>query len=108
MGLVVVPVVKGSEEEWKSWAKKLKGEMKKDFDDLNQRHRLTRHDVWAVETPDGLLAVVLHEGPGADSFLHNLAVSEHPTDIRMKENIEKFHGMDMNAPPPGPMPEKMN
>jgi hypothetical protein len=108
MGLVVVPVLKGREEEWKSWSRKLKGEMKKDFDDLNQRHGLTRHDVWAVETPDGLLAVVLHEGPGADSFMHDIAVSDHPTDIRMKESIEKFHGMDMSGPPPGPMPEKMN
>ena len=107
MGLVVAPVVKGMEEEWKSFSKKLKGEMKKDYDDLNKRHGLTRHDVWAVETPVGLLAVVLHEGTGAESFMHNVAVSEHPTDILMKENIQKFHGMDMSAPPPGPMPEKL-
>tara|TARA_R110002050_G_C8958125_1_gene514015 strand:- start:6086 stop:6274 length:189 start_codon:yes stop_codon:yes gene_type:complete len=53
MGLVVAPVVKGKEEEWKSWTKKLKGEMKKDYDDLNKRHGLTRHGVWAVETPNG-------------------------------------------------------
>jgi hypothetical protein len=74
---------------------------------LNKRHGLTRHDVWAVETPYGLLAVVLHEGPGAKSFMQNVAVSEHPTDVLMKESIEKFHGMDMSAPPPGPMPEKL-
>ncbi|WP_339735978.1 hypothetical protein [uncultured Sunxiuqinia sp.] len=53
MGLVVAPVVKGKEEEWKSWTKNLKGEMKKDYDDLNKRHGLTRHGVWAVETPNG-------------------------------------------------------
>lgn len=107
MGLIVAPVVKGKEKEWRSWAEKLKGEMKNDYDDLNKRHRLTRHDVWAVETPNGLLAVVLHEGPGADSFMQNVAASDHPTDILMREHIEKFHGMDMSAPPPGPMPEKL-
>jgi hypothetical protein len=107
MGLVVAPVVKGMEEEWKSWTLKLKGEMKKDYDDLNKRHGLTRHDVWAVETPNGLLAVVLHEGPGAGAFMHNVAVSDNPVDIQMRESIAKFHGMDMSAPPPGPMPFKL-
>ena len=107
MGLVVAPVVKGREEEWKSWTHKMKGEMKKEWDDLNKRHQLNRHDVWAVETPNGLMAVVLHEGPGADTFMHDVAVSDHPVDVLMKESIEKFHGMDMSAPPPGPMPEKL-
>lgn len=107
MGLVVAPVVKGMEKEWKNWSVKMKGEMKKDWDDLNKRHKLTRHDVWAVETPNGLLAVVLHEGPGAESFMQNVAVSDHPTDIFMRESIEKFHGMDMSAAPQGPMPVKL-
>jgi hypothetical protein len=84
MGLVLAPVLKGKEEEWKSWSQKLKGEMKKDYDDLNKRHGLTRHDVWAMETPNGLLAVVLHEGPGADTFMQNMSVSDHPTDVLMK------------------------
>ena len=104
MGLVVAPVVKGQEENWKSWTQKMKGEMKKDWDELNKRHGLTRHNVWSVESPNGLLAVVLHEGPGADAFMHKVATSDHPIDKLMKESIEKFHGMDLSAPPPGPMP----
>ncbi|HKI87672.1 MAG TPA: hypothetical protein VKA38_01510 [Draconibacterium sp.] len=107
MGLVVVPVVKGKEEEWKSWAKKLKSDMKNDFNDMNKRHGLTRHDVWAVETPNGLMAAVLHEGPGADTFMHDIAVSDNPVDIEMRKKIESFHGMDLSAPPPGPMPVKL-
>ena len=107
MGLVVAPVVKGQEEEWKSWTNKMKGEMKKDWDELNKRHGLTRHSVWEVETPNGLLAVVLHEGPGADAFMQNVATSDHPVDVLMKESISKFHGMNMDAPPPGPIPKKV-
>jgi len=30
MGLVVAPVLKGMEEEWKNWILKMKGEKKKD------------------------------------------------------------------------------
>jgi len=107
MGLIVAPVKKGKEEEWKSWTLKMKGEMKKDWDELNKRHGLTRHNVWAVETPNGLLAVVLHEGPGAETFMQNVAVSDNPIDILMKKSIEDFHGMDLSAPPPGPMPVKL-
>ena len=108
MGLVVVPVVKGKEEEWKSWARKLRNEMKNEFDDLNKRFGLTRHDVWAVETPNGLMVAVLHEGPGADTFMHDVAVSKKPFDVEMKKQIESFHGMDLSGPPPGPMPEKLS
>jgi len=60
-----------------------------------------------VETPNGLMAVVLHEGPGADSFMQNVAVSENKVDIMLKESIAKFHGMDLSVPPPGPMPVKL-
>jgi len=107
MGLVVAPIFKGKEEEWKSWSLKMKGEMKSEFDDLNKRHKLTRHDIWAVETPNGLMAVVLHEGPGADSFMQNVAVSENSFDKSLKKSIKDFHGMDLDAPPPGPMPVKL-
>ena len=53
------------------------------------------------------MTVVLHEGPGADSFIHNVAVSDHPVNIKMRESIQAFQGMDMGAPPPGPMPVKV-
>ncbi len=107
MGLVVTPVVKGKEQEWKNWVNEMKGDMKKDFDDLNNRYGLTRHDVWAVESPNGLMAVVLHEGPGADTFMQKIATSENKTNLLFKESLGKFHGMDLNAPPPGPMPVKL-
>ena len=107
MGLIVTPIVKGKEEEWKIWAQKLKGELKKDFDDFNKRYRLTRHDVWAVESPSGLMAVVLHEGPGADTFMHDVAVSNNSFDVNMRKQIESFHGMNLSGPPPGPMPVKL-
>lgn len=107
MGLVVTPVLKGKEEEWKNWTLSLKGENKKDFDDFNKRYGLNRHDVWAVETPNGLLAVVLHEGPGADSFMPRIVASDDPFDLEMKKILKTFHGIDFNSPPSGPMPTRL-
>jgi len=107
MGLVIVPIKEDKVEAWKNWSKKLTGEQKAEFDDVNQRHGLTRHCAWLAETPTGPVAVVLHEGPGAETFMQNVANSDNSFDVWMKESIEDFHGMELGAPPPVPMPVKM-
>lgn len=107
MGLVVVPIKEDKLDDWKSWNGELSGEKKGDFDDLNNRYGLTRHDVWYAEVSGGPVAVVLHEGPGSDTFMQKIAQSENSFVIWMKENIEDFHDMKLGAPPPGPMPVKM-
>jgi hypothetical protein len=71
------------------------------------RYGLTRHDAWFVETPNGAMAVVLHEGPGADSFMHKIGQSDNSFDLAMKQHLEDFHGMRLDQPPPGPMPVKI-
>ena len=53
------------------------------------------------------MAVVLHEGPGADTFMQKLGQSDHPFDKSFAKAIEEFNGMDLNSPPPGPPPAKM-
>jgi hypothetical protein len=107
MGLMVVPIIPGKVEEWKRWTEKLKGEKKAEFDDLNKRHGITRHDAWLAETPAGSVAVVLHEGTGSDFFMQNVGASKNAFDIWFRESVQGFHGMDLNAPPPGPMPVKV-
>ena len=107
MGLVVAPIVEGKLDAWKSWIAELKGSRKQDFDDLNKRYGLTRHDVWLVDVPNGAMAVVLHEGPGADSFMQKVGHSNNSFDLEMKRFLEEFHGMRLDQPPPGPMPVKL-
>ncbi len=107
MGLVVVPIIEDKVDEWKNWTRVITEEKKSEFDDMNERHGLTRHDVWFTETPAGPMAVVLHEGPGEDTFMQTLAESDNSFDVWMVESIEDFHDMEMGAPLPGPTPEKM-
>ena len=108
MGLVVVPIVDGKLNAWKNFLEECKsGSKVEDFKDLNKRYKLTRHDVWHVETPNGSMAVVLHEGPGGDEFMQALSQSNHSFDLWMKEHIAEYHNLDFNAPPPGPPPEKL-
>lgn len=107
MGLVIAPIKDGKVEAWKSWNSDLNGSRKNEFADLNRRYGLTRHEVWFAESPNGPLAVVIHEGPGAESFMQKLTQSDHSFDVWMKQQIESFHDMDLSKPPPGPMPVKM-
>ncbi len=107
MGLVVAPIVDGKVEAWKSWTAEFSGPRKNEFEDLNHRYGLTRHEVWFAQSPGAPLAVVIHEGPGADSFMQKIAQSDNSFDLWMKEHIESYHNMDLSKPPPGPMPERM-
>ena len=107
MGLVVAPIMEGKLEAWKSWISEIKGSGKIEFDDFNQRYELTRHDGWLAESAQGAMAIVLHEGPGADSFMQKLGQSDHTYDLNMRQHLEDFHGMRFDQPPPGPPPVKM-
>jgi len=107
MGLVVAPILEGKLEGWKTWTTDFVQSKKSEFDAFNKRYGLTRHDIWMAETPNGPVAVVLHEGPGGDSFMQKLGQSDNSFDKAMAANIMEFHGMDLNSPPPGPPPSKM-
>lgn len=108
MGLLLAPIADGKLEAWKKFIEDMKsGSKKEDFSELNQRYGLTRHDVWYTETPEGPMAVVLHEGPGAEAFMQVLAQSDHSFDVWMREQITEFHNMNLNEPPPGPPPQKL-
>jgi hypothetical protein len=71
---------------------------------MNQRFGLSTHAVWHQANPDGSdLAVVVIDGPGAESFLGDLARSDHPFDAWFRSSIEDVHPMDFSAaPPPSP------
>lgn len=107
MGLVVAPILEGKLDAWKNWVAEFKVARKGEFDEFNERYGLTRHDIWLVESPSGPMAVVLHEGPGADAFMEKVMHSENGFDNTFTKNLSEFHGMDPNSPPPGPPPVKV-
>jgi hypothetical protein len=105
MAGIAVPLVPDKLNDWKSWVDEMTESRKEEFEDFNQRMGLTAHRVWLMQTPQGPLAVVLHDGPGATSLLEKVATSDHPFDTWFRENISEFHGIDFSQPLPGPPPE---
>ncbi len=107
MGLIVVPIKPDELDAWKEWNNDIVNGKSEEFNDFNSRMGLTTHKVWLVQTPDGPLAVVNHEGPGEADFMQKVTTSDHPFDEWFRNSISGFHGIDFSQPPPGPMPEKM-
>ena len=105
MSLKMIPIAAGKATAWKEWAAELTGPRKRELDDMNKRHKLTRHSAWLSETSQGQMAVVLHEGPGADKFIEKLATSNNEFDVWFRKKVEEFHGMDLKQRPPGPDPQ---
>lgn len=106
MGVVAVPILEGKLAEWEADIAELMGSRLEEFRDMNQRHGITRHRAYLAHTPDGgNLVVAVHDGPGADTFMQTLMQSDHTFDKWFKDHIGRVHGIDFDAPPPGPPPE---
>jgi len=107
MSAVIVPILPDQIDAWKAWNREVVEDRKAEFNDFNDRFGITSHRVWFAESPDGPVAVVVHDGPGADSFMGKVAESEHEFDQWFRESISRFHGVDFSQPFPGPAPVSM-
>lgn len=107
MEAMAVPILPGKLEAWKSWCAELVGPRKAEFQEMNERYGLTTHAAWHQAGSDGNdLAVVVIDGPGASSFMGELARSDHAFDAWFRSSIEGVHPMDFSGPPP-PAPTRV-
>jgi len=103
---MAVPLIENEVEPWKAWVRELTGPRSGEFDDFNERMGLTLHRAWLTYGPEGPLAVVVLDGPGANDFLHELARSNEAFDKWFREHISQHHGIDFSKPgalPPSEM-----
>jgi hypothetical protein len=97
MTAIAVPLLKDKTEAWKSWInEECLGSRKEEFDEFNERMGLTLHRAWLSESPHGPLAIVLFDGPGAETFLQKLATSQEPFDTWFRERVEELHDFDFS------------
>ena len=105
MSLILAPIANGKLEIWKQWATELENGKSEEFKDFNSRYGLTRHSAWLAETPTGPVVAALHEGPGADNFMSELATSDHDFDVWFKQKVNEIHNIDFRKPLPGSPPQ---
>jgi hypothetical protein len=101
MPALAAPLAAEKLDAWEAWVAELNGPRKAAFDDMNARHGVTEHRAYLQPTPDGsFLVLAIHEGPGADGFLPNVASSGHEFDQWFMESVTDLHGMDTSGPMP--------
>ena len=105
MIIYTVPLIPNKVSAWKAWAHECIGSHRTEFKAFNRRMDLTAHRAWLSNGPQGPMAVVFHEGPGAKTFLQKLARSEHPFDTWFRDHISEYHGVDFSQPFDTPAPE---
>jgi hypothetical protein len=101
MPALAAPLAADKVHAWEAWVAELNGPRKAAFDDMNARHGLTEHRAYLQSTPDGnFLVLAIHEGPGSESFLANIAASHNEFDQWFMKTVADVHGMDVSGPLP--------
>jgi len=96
MNAIAVPLLEAKVEAWKAWVLECLGPRREEFDDFNERMGLTLHRAWLMPSRQGPLVAVVFDGPGAESFLPKMAVSQEPFDRWFRERVSEFHGIDFS------------
>jgi hypothetical protein len=108
MAGMVAPLAAGKVDAWEAWIGELNGSRKAELEDMNARHGLTEHRAYLQPMPDGNYAVlVIHEGPGGDSFLQSVMASDHEFDRWFASSVAEIHDIDPSAPMPPPAERRL-
>ena len=99
MSLILAPIVDGKMGTWKQWATDLKDSRAEEFKEFNTASS-DKVKVYA-----GPVVAALHEGPGAENFMSELATSDHDFDVWFRDSITEIHNIDFSAPLPGSPPQ---
>ncbi len=98
MVAMAIPLIPDKVEAWKAWIDRCMGPYNEEFGEFNERMGLTTHRVWLAQGPQGPLAIVIVDGPGASDFIQKLAESDEPFDMWFREHISEYHGIDFSKP----------
>ena len=103
---ICIPVVKGKEDALKSFLGDINGKYKSSFQESRKKLGV-RERTFHQATPMGEMVIVTLEGDNpADAFAKFAAGNDEFTKW-FTAKVKEIHGIDLSAPPPGPMPEMM-
>jgi hypothetical protein len=101
---MAIPILPGKTDAWHAFIEELNGPRKADF--AASRRRLgVRERTFFQETPMGDLVVVTLEGDDPAAAFAAFGEGSDDFTIWFRQAAEDVHGMDLAAPPPGPLPE---
>ena len=100
---IAVPILASKTEQFKALVAALNGERKAEF--AASRKRLgVRERTFHQQTPMGDFVVVTLEGDDPVGAFQKFGQGEDAFTKWFVAQVKDVHGIDVNAPPPGPLP----
>lgn len=98
------PIPPGKTEQWKKFSDELRGKRKAEF--AESRRRVGAHErTFLQHTPHGDLVIVTLEGANPAKSFADFNSAKDPFAVWFKQQVKDIHGVDLDGPPPGPLPE---
>lgn len=101
---MAIPILPGKTDAWREFIKELNGPRKGDFD-ASRRRLGVRERTFFQSTPMGDLVLVTLEGDDPAGAFAAFGQGSDEFTTWFMGVAQDVHGMDMAAPPPGPVPE---
>ncbi len=100
---IAIPISAGKTEQFNAFIAELNGARKADF--VASRKKLgVREHTFLQHTPMGDLVVVTLQGDDPAGAFAKFGQGNDPFTQWFKAQVKDIHGIDLDAPPPGPMP----
>ncbi len=106
MFAISFPIPKGNTEKWKAFMAELTGPRKADFS-ASRKKLGVRERTFLQHTPHGDFVIVTLEGDHPQKAFAEFGQASDPFAQWFKKQVSEIHGVDLNAPPPGPLPEQI-
>lgn len=106
MFAIALPILPGKTEAWRGFINELGTTRKADFDASRQRLGV-RERTFLQPTPMGDFVVVTLEGENPAQAFAAFGQGTDDFTTWFKEQVQMAHGVDLSAPPAGPLPEQV-
>jgi Family of unknown function (DUF6176) len=105
---LVVPVLPGKTADARDFMRELEGARKPGYQRSEQRIGIVKEAWYLASTPGGDQLVAYMESPDFPAALSMFSQSHDEFDRWFKQRLAEATGLDLNTPPPGPLPELLS
>lgn len=101
---IAIPIPTNKMAQWKTFIGQITGAKRADFA-ANRKKLGIRERTFHQHTPQGDFVVVTLEGKDPAGAFMKFGQGKDPFTQWFKGQVKDIHGIDLAAPPPGPLPE---
>lgn len=101
---IAIPIAPGQEEQFRKFTGELRENRYEEFQ-ASRRKLGVRERAFFQQTPMGSLVIVTLEGENPEEAFQEFGKSTDAFTKWFVERVKVVHGVDLQSPPPGPLPE---